>query len=242
VTSNTSFIRVEWTSDYSVTFTGWSAMWTTSAYKAVRSAHRGSFSGQAVQVRGISPHNLTVWQPRQVAYANANVMSLNDFSCTFESPCYLQHGSGSLGRREQPPNRYGVNEKMAWVIGLQNAKRVKLRFTDFDTESGWDFVSVYSCVDESCPNPVQLRRFSGSDVPAVVTFSTGFIRIEWWSDEIITLTGWSAEYTVEFDTVQPPGRKDHGFAACQDRLYVFGGIGEAGKCACLLPVRCSIMR
>lgn len=243
VTSSTSFIRVEWTSDYSVGFTGWRASWTTNTNKAVqvRSTHQG-FAWHAVQVRGSSPHNLTVWQPRQVAHANANAMSLNDFSCTFESPCYLQHVSGSLGRLEQSPNRYMENEAMAWVIGLQNAKSVTLNFTYFDTEGGWDFVSVYSCPDESCPNPVQLRRFSGNDAPADVTFSTGFIRIEWWSDEIITFTGWSADYTVQFRIVQPSGRRDHGFAACKDGLYVFGGIGEAGKSACLLPVRGGCVR
>ena len=236
VTSSTGFIRIEWTSDYSVTFTGWSAQWKTNSNKETRGTHQG-YVGQAVQVRGSSPRNLTVWQPRQVALAIANVVSVNDFSCTFETPCYLQHESGSLGRLEElAPNQYNTNEAMAWVIGLQNARRVTLHFTHFNTEEGWDFVSVYSCSDESCPNPVLLRRFSGNAMPADVTFSTGFIRIEWLSDEIITSTGWRADYTVQFSVDQPRGRKDHGFAACQDGLYVFGGIDEAGKSACLLPL------
>ena len=241
VTSSTSFIRIEWTSDYSVTYTGWSAEWTTNSNRAIRSTHP-DFAGQGMQVRGRAPYYHPLWQPRQVTDSFSNVASLNDFDCTFQSPCYLKYESGSLGRLEQSPNRYLENEAMAWVIGLQNAKSVTLHFTYFDTEGGWDFVSVYSCADESCPNPVQLRRFSGHDVPADVTFATGFIRIEWWSDEIYTFTGWSADYTVQFaSNAQPPGRKDHGFAACQDRLYVFGGISEAGKSALFLLVRgCTI--
>ena len=36
---------------------------------------------------------------------------------------------------------------------------------------------------------------------------------------------------------KPPARKDHGFAACQDKLYTFGGIGEAGTIPLLLWFR-----
>jgi hypothetical protein len=241
LTSRASFIRIEWTSDFGVAYTGWSAEWTTGSNRAIRSTNKG-YAGQGMQVRGLSPYHHPVWQLRQANLSSSNVESLNDFSCTFQSPCYLNRESGSLGRLEQSPNLYSNYEGMAWVIGLQGAQRVNLHFTHFDTEAGFDFVSVFSCADESCPNPVQLRSFSGKDVPADVTFSTGFIRIEWRSDGSVTFTGWSADYTVHFSTVQPPGRKDHGFAACHNSLYIFGGISEAGKSALLLLVRGCIIR
>jgi hypothetical protein len=145
---------------------------------------------------------------------------------------------------------------MAWVIGVQAAVSVTLHFTDFDTEGGWDFVSVYSCTDAACQNKQLLQRFSGNTLPADVTSSTGFMFVVWESDSIYTYTGWRAEWTtsvasnaavrsmhrelagqgMQVSNDVPPGRKDHGFAACQDSLYVFGGTSEAGKSVFLLLV------
>ena len=195
---------------------------------------------------------------RQAAGAadSCTVESLNDFSCTWGTPCYLYCGSGSVGRLEQSPNRYQNKEAMAWVIGLQAALSVTLHFTYFDTEGGWDFVYVFNCTDAACANPQLLQRFSGSALPADVTSSTGFMLVRWESDFSVTYTGWSAEWTtsvasngavrslhrelagqgMQVNNNVPPGRKDHGFAACQDSLYVFGGTSEAGKSVLLLLV------
>ena len=188
---------------------------------------------------------------RQAAGAadSCSVASLNDFSCTWGAPCYLYCESGSVGRLEQDPNRYGNFEAMAWVIGRQAAVSVTLHFTDFDTEGGWDFVSVYSCAAAACPSRQLLQRFSGNTLPADVTSSTGFMLVVWESDFSVTYTGWRAEWTtgvasngavrslhreltgqgMQVNNFRPPGRKDHGFVACQDSLYVFGGTSEAGK-------------
>ena len=247
---------------------------------------------------------------------------LNDFTCIPSSPCYLFCETGSVGRYEPSPSRYYNSEAMAWVIGVETATRVTLHFTNFDTEGNYDFVTVFSCTDSSCWNTVQLGRFSGTNMPANVTSSTGFMRIVWTSDFSVTYTGWTAEWRTgsgqasgsgnvsgsgsgtqsDFssgsgsssssgsgsgsmsaysssgsgsgsgarrsvpesagqgldsqawghaagirgqesrataagvrskrrNTVPevPPARKDHGFVACQDKLYTFGGIGEAGK-------------
>ena len=247
--------------------------------------------------------------------------SLNDFTCMPSSPCYLLCETGSVGRHVQSPSKYNNNEAMAWVIGVQTAKRVTLHFTNFDTESSFDFVTVFSCTDLSCSNAVQLRSFSGTNMPADVTSSTGFMRIVWTSDYSVTYTGWTAEWTTGSEQAsgsgsgsgsgsvsyfsgsgsmssvsgsvsgsgsmsyysssgwgsgsgsmssasgfwghaagiraqesrataagvpalrlnavpaEPPARKDHGFAACQDKLYTFGGIGEAGTSPLLLWLR-----
>ena len=188
--------------------------------------------------------------------------SLNDFTCMPSSPCYLLCETGSVGRHVQSPSKYNNNEAMAWVIGVQTAKRVTLHFTNFDTEGSYDFVTVFSCTDLSCSNAVQLGRFSGAYMPADVTSSTGFMRIVWTSDYSVTYTGWTAEWTTGSDSAsrsfshksreaaadlpafrlnavpaKPPARKDHGFAACQDKLYTFGGFGEAGTSPLLLWLR-----
>ena len=263
---------------------------------------------------------------------------LNDFTCIPSSPCYLFCETGSVGRYEPSPSRYYNSEAMAWVIGVETATRVTLHFTNFDTEGNYDFVTVFSCTDSSCWNTVQLGRFSGTNMPANVTSSTGFMRIVWTSDSIITYTGWTAEWTTGSNQAigsgsgsgsgsvtqsdfsgsgsssgwgsmslesglnsggqslgsqswggsmsdysssgwgsgsgsmfsasglwghaagiraqegrataagvpalrlnavpaKPPARKDHGFAACQDKLYTFGGIGEAGESIFLLWFR-----
>jgi hypothetical protein len=241
VTSSTGFMWVEWTSDYSVTYTGWTAKWTVSFNQAGRRL-----------VRDVAGHvtgsqNNGIWASMQGEVPGLRVAaSLNDFSCTLESPCYLEDTAGSVGRLEQFPTQYQASEAMAWIIGLPDASHVVLHFTNFDTEKSFDIVSVYSCTDRACLNPVQLRRFSGQNTPADATFRKGYIRIEWTSDDNINGHGWRAEFAVQLRAAEsqidepprPQGRYYHGFAACRGKLYTFGGVGAAGKIPSLLYFVC----
>jgi hypothetical protein len=179
---------------------------------------------------------------------NCTVSSINDFSCSFYSRCLLLCGSGSVGRLAAP-YQYNSNEAMAWIIGLESSnisETIRLSFTNFDTEGGYDYVRVYSCSSLACDsNSTLLGSFSGNQLPSDLTSSTGLMKIEWTSDQVVQYTGWRAVWTtrsartepsarrrLQATSVRPSARQGHGLAQFQDRLYLFGGLGSAGKLDC----------
>ncbi len=95
---------------------------------------------------------------------------------------------------------YDTNEIMSGIIapGPPGVGFITLRFDNFDTEEGYDFVTIKSCRTIECneEETIELGSFSGSDIPSPVTSNTGFMLIEWISDDEVTRTGWSAHWTI----------------------------------------------
>ena len=90
---------------------------------------------------------------------------------------------------------YPVSEDMQAIIAPPGASSVTLTFSRFQTESGYDVLSVYACTSAvSCSTRPLLQR-SGSRIPAPVTSSTGIMLLVWSSDDSITDLGWSATWT-----------------------------------------------
>ena len=128
---------------------------------------------------------------------DCTVSSMNDFSCSINSPCNLLCGSGSVGRLVASPNTYMSNEAMAWIIGLEKVGvSLKLTFTNFNTEGNCDFVQVYSCSSSNCQNTMLLGQYSGNTLPAELRSSTGLMKIVWTSDYSVDYSGWRAEWTI----------------------------------------------
>ncbi|MBN2273769.1 MAG: T9SS type A sorting domain-containing protein, partial [Bacteroidales bacterium] len=71
---------------------------------------------------------------------------------------------------------------------------ITLTFTEFSTESGYDFVRVYDGATVSAP---QLGTFSGSSLPPVLTSSGGNMLITFITDYSVAAAGWSAAYTTQ---------------------------------------------
>ncbi len=99
--------------------------------------------------------------------------------------------TGTVERRN-----YNNNEVMSGIIAPTGAGAVTLRFTVFNTESGFDFVTVKSCTATNClqSGVTELGRYSGSTIPGPVTSNTGIMLIEWTSDSIVFTSGWSADW------------------------------------------------
>jgi hypothetical protein len=96
---------------------------------------------------------------------------------------------GSVERRN-----YNNNEIMSGIIAPTTAGSVTLRFTFFDTEVGYDFVTIKSCTAIDCQQSTELGKYSGSTIPGPLTSNTGILLIEWKSDVIVTASGWSASW------------------------------------------------
>lgn len=79
-----------------------------------------------------------------------------------------------------------------WLIQPAGATWIRLSFTSFNTESGYDFVRVYDGATMSAP---LLGSFSGSSLPSQVTSSGGSMLVVFTSDSSVTRAGWEASYT-----------------------------------------------
>ncbi|MEQ1744097.1 MAG: S8 family serine peptidase, partial [Saprospiraceae bacterium] len=96
----------------------------------------------------------------------------------------LSDGSGN--------NDYFNNCNYSWTISPPNAASVTLNFSAFNTENNLDFVRVYDGTDSNAP---LLGEFSGTDIPPALTATSGNMYIVFTTDESITESGWSANYT-----------------------------------------------
>uniref|UniRef100_UPI003340EEA9 CUB domain-containing protein n=1 Tax=Flavobacterium sp. TaxID=239 RepID=UPI003340EEA9 len=103
----------------------------------------------------------------------------------------ISDGSGS--------NNYCNNSNCSWLIQPPNATSVTLNFTSFDLEqpstdgnSIYDVVEVY---DGTSANATLLDKFTGSNIPQLVTSTGGSMFIKFTSDISDTFQGWTANYT-----------------------------------------------
>lgn len=87
---------------------------------------------------------------------------------------------------------YANNSSCSWLIQPPSANSISLSFTEFNTELDYDGVVVYDGTDSSAPI---LGQFSGSDIPDMITSTSGVIYVEFLSDEALREQGWTANYT-----------------------------------------------
>ena len=96
----------------------------------------------------------------------------------------LSDGSGN--------NDYTNFSNCGWLIKPAGADNITLNFTDFNTEKGHDFATVYDGMDTT---DNVLLRWSGNTLPPKVKSSNGAMFIKFTSDNQNTESGWKANYT-----------------------------------------------
>lgn len=88
---------------------------------------------------------------------------------------------------------YNNNTNCQWLISDSSQSKIILTFDDFNTESGYDFVSVF---DGNSSNGILLGTFSGQNLPPIQTANSGNMFIEFTSDGGVIDEGWSAHYNI----------------------------------------------
>ncbi|WP_196888509.1 CUB domain-containing protein [Aureivirga sp. CE67] len=95
---------------------------------------------------------------------------------------------------------YVSNTYCSWLIAPVNKDITTLTFTEFETESNYDYVKIYDGVDASAP---LLDSFSGSYAEGytVSTNNTeGIMFIEFITNDEVNFGGWSATYNTTIGT------------------------------------------
>ena len=90
---------------------------------------------------------------------------------------------------------YGCDERILYLIEVPDAKRIALKFANFDLEKNYDFLWIYD--GNSLYSPLLGRWNSVS--PGVVTSSSNALLLEFRSDCATTASGWKALWEAEFD-------------------------------------------
>ena len=90
-----------------------------------------------------------------------------------------------------------------WLISA--ASDIFLRFTEFDIESGYDFVEINSCTSPNCADTQQIALLTGASVSPSRQFtsSTGFMQIRFRSDDQVSRPGFEAQVHFAELALQP---------------------------------------
>jgi hypothetical protein len=101
--------------------------------------------------------------------------------------------SGSQGIISDGAGNYDNNEDCTWIIVAEDDESTpSLTFTSFLTETGYDFVTIYSCETAACFAMTQLSRLHGSvNLSTVYTSPTGVMKVHFTSDGSVTRPGFS---------------------------------------------------
>lgn len=115
-------------------------------------------------------------------------------SCTGQQVLQGSSGTISDGSGSGP---YGDNTDCSWLIEVDNANSISLTFSEFDLENGPDSVIVYDGADQFAP---VLLQATGTTLPGTVSTTDSRLFVRFVTNESVTATGWSADYTSTFMT------------------------------------------
>lgn len=114
-------------------------------------------------------------------------------------------------------SNYANNMVCNWSIAPPGATSITLTFTDFSTETNYDFVKIWDSADNSGP---VLGNYSGTTVPAAVTATSGSMLVRFTSDVSVVAAGWTATYTCVIPSTPT--------TSLQLKAYLEGAFNGAG--------------
>jgi hypothetical protein len=138
-------------------------------------------------------HTIMVENPKQVFPI---IKPFNTGEC--ENETYTA-ASGTVTDNSGPSD-YLNSKTCSKLIQPANCETVTLTFTEFNTEPGYDFLSIYDGTTTASP---VLGNYSGNALPPVLTSTGGSMLIVFTSNYRVTAAGWSANYTGNTLKINP---------------------------------------
>ena len=129
-----------------------------------------------------------------------------------------------------PRNNYGDNKDLTLTfMPATSGAMLEAIFTEFNTESGWDFLYIY---DGTSTSAAQIGRYSGNDSPGTITATNdeGALTFHFISDINTNTGGWVATIhclgtgPIELDITANPEIVEQG-EPCQLNVIATGGTG-----------------
>jgi hypothetical protein len=184
-TSSTGYIYVYFHSDSSVVYPGFSAKW--------------------VSLDSPAFHHSLLTHCADLAYINQIpsvtwLLSQSGFVCSgCGSSCGLLTSSSGTFTDGSDSSYYPNDADCDWIIAPSDVQPITITFTEFNTESGYDFVKIWACSDSSCMYGQQLASLSGSYYSSQsFTSYTGYMYIYFYSDSSEVQSGFRATWVRTF--------------------------------------------
>jgi hypothetical protein len=84
-----------------------------------------------------------------------------------------------------------------WLLATSPGVEIRISFSEFDTELGYDFVNFFVCRDKWCDDKTEILKHSGWTTPeSIYSSNTGFLRVTFSSDKDYTHTGFIGNWWV----------------------------------------------
>lgn len=109
--------------------------------------------------------------------------------------------NGQLYDSGGPSGNYQNGENCSLLIDPGCALSVTLTFSQFASESGYDYLRVYNGTNAAAP---LLLTANGTSLPPTVTANSGKMFITWISDGSVVYNGWAAQWTSVVGPGLPP--------------------------------------
>lgn len=89
---------------------------------------------------------------------------------------------------------YSNDMECSFLVEVAAGETVKARFTRFDLEKGYDFLTVYDGADSSAP---LIGRYSGAELPPVILTSSNQLFLSFTTDYSVVREGFVLEYDTD---------------------------------------------
>lgn len=129
--------------------------------------------------------------------SSGGAASSKNLKCDKCSGCGVKTAPSGTFEESEPGQNYRDNSNCEWIIAPSDATSLTLRFDTFNTEYGYDKVTVFKCETVKCDmNKVPLLyERSGVESGIELTSETGIMQVLFTSDGSVTRTGFVASWT-----------------------------------------------
>jgi hypothetical protein len=199
-TSNTGYMQVRLTSDSSVVSSGFVASWIALGSSCTDCPAN---SNSPARSAALSSCTCNAGFPGPIggpctACVAGKYQSVTAATVTCSGGCLCHPSSGtSSGTISDGPSEYQNNANCTWFIASSGL--VSLSFSSFNTESGYDFVTINNCSSSSsCARDEEVARLSGISVNLDTTYTsnTGYMQVRLTSDSSVVSSGFVASWIV----------------------------------------------
>ncbi|NSW45830.1 MAG: C10 family peptidase [Bacteroidales bacterium] len=95
---------------------------------------------------------------------------------------------------------YWNNTHCSWLIKPRGASQIKLNFTNFNTETNYDVLSIYDGETDQAP---LIGSFSGNQLPSEILSTGNALFLTFNTNDTIQGQGWELYYTSIFVGIEP---------------------------------------
>jgi hypothetical protein len=158
--------------------------------------------------------------------SSGGASSTKNLRCDKCSGCGVKTDPSGSFEESASGKDYQNNANCEWIIAPSDATSLTLRFDTFNTEPGYDKVTVFKCKTVECDTKekdVLLYERSGVESGIELTSETGIMQVLFTSDGSVTRTGfiasWKSKTAVKalVRPRQPSSASAAGYIAC---LYI----------------------